>query len=191
MIIEDGLGTGKTAGINEENRLITSSISASVEHHVNHHAETAFNALFAVNPDGADDCIFYLKNEDDTDLIIESVWWQTSAAEEVYYKIGDTGTAVKTSGADITPVNLNAGSGKTADVLCYSNTADGAVDITGISGGSTVQKLWLTSAESNLFNCDQDLIIPKNQTFAIYCVGGDTLLRGTVVFNFHSVEAAG
>jgi len=184
-------GTGRIAGVNEENRIIVEAVSASVEHHVNHHDGAAFNALFAVNPDGADDCIFYLKNEDDKDLVIEGVWWQTSAAEEVYYQIGDTGTAVKTNGADITPVNLNAGSGKTADAVCYSNTADGAVDITGLSGGSTFQKLWLTSATSEFFNMGQDVILPKNQTFTICCVGGDTLLRGTVVFNFHGKDAVG
>ena len=99
--------------------------------------------------------------------MIEGVWWQTSAAEEVYYKLGDAGTAVKTNGADITPANLNAGSGKVADVTCYSNTADGAVDITGITGGTTVQKLWLTNTDSQSFNCDQDIIVPKNQVFSI------------------------
>jgi len=84
MLIEDGLGTGKIAGISSENRLLTESVSSSVEHHINHHNGESYNALFAVNPDGADDCIFYLKNQDNTDLIIESVWWQTSAADEVY-----------------------------------------------------------------------------------------------------------
>jgi hypothetical protein len=154
---------------------------------VNHNLGNAYNALFAVNPDGADDCIFYLKNQDNIDLVVEGLWIMSSAAEEIYLKIGDTGTAVKTNGADITPVNLNAGSGKTADVLCYSNTADGAVDITGLSGGSTFEKIWLTaSADTQLFNFEQDIIIPKNQTFTIYCVGGDTLLRGTVIFNFHT-----
>jgi len=76
---------------------------------------------------------------------------------------------------------------KTADVLCYSNTADGAVDITGLSGGSTFQKIWLTAAsDTQMFNFEQDIIIPKNNVFTIYCVGGDTLIRGTVVFNFHT-----
>lgn len=184
MHIDDGTGKGTRVEINSENRMLTETISTTPEHHANRSHGLSFNAIFAVNPDGVDDCIFYLKNGDDIDLVIEGVWWQTSAAEEVYYKLGDTGTAVKTNGADITPANLNAGSGKVADVTCYSNTGDGAVDITGISGGTTIQKLWLTSATSNMFNCEQDLIITKNQTFSIYCVGGDTLLRGTVVFYF-------
>ena len=178
---------GTVVNVNSEGRAMTTCITSSSEHHINHHEGEAYNALFAVNPDGADDVIFYLKNQSDEDLVIEGVWWQTSAAEEVYYKIGDTGTAAKTSGADITPVTPNSRN-KTADCLCYSNVSDGAVDITGLSGGSTFQKLWLTSATSGFFNCEQDVIIQKNQAFTIYCVGGDTLLRGTVVFNFHHVE---
>ena len=184
MKIEDG-GSNQTAKVNDEGRLAVCSVSRSIESHTNSDHGEAYNAIFAVNPDGANDCIFYIKNNDDKDLRIEGVWWQTSAAEEIYYKLGDSGTAVKTNGADITPANLNAGSGNVADVTCYSNTADGAVDITGISGGTTIQKLWLTSTASVYFNAEQDIIVPKNQVFTIYCVGGDTNLRGTVVFHFH------
>lgn len=186
MFIEDPQ-TGNRAKVNSEQQLSVDCVAQTPKHHVNHDHGNSYNALFAVNPDGADDCIFYLKNNDDKDMVIESIWWQTSAAEEVYYKLGNTGTAVKTNGADITPANLNVGSGNIADVTCYSNTADGAVDITGLSGGTTVQKLWLTSAASTLFDCDQDIIVPKNQVFTIYCVGGDTNLRGTVVFWFHHI----
>ncbi len=185
-VVHDPSGT--PAHVNSENRLLTECVTTTSEHHVNHYNGEAYNAMFAVNPAGTDDCIFYLKNNDAKDLIIEEVWWQTSGAEEVYYKLNDSGTATKTAGADITPVNLNAGSGEEADVTCYSNVADAAVNITGLSGGTTVQKLWLTSAASTAFNCGQDIIVPKTKTFTIYCVGGDTLLRGTVVFNFHDKE---
>jgi len=174
--------------VNNEGRALTSTVTVSAERHANQIEKEAYNALFAVNPAGADDCIFYLRNNSDDDLVIEGVWWQTSGAEEVYYKLGVTGTVILTAGAAITPANLNAGSGNIADVTCYSNVADAAVDLTGIAGGITVQKLWLTSAKSELFNCDQDIIVRKNQTFAIYCVDGDTLLRGTVVFNMHESD---
>ena len=188
MIFEDGTGDSYKAKVDEENRMHINSIAATPEHHINHHHGEAYNVLFDVNPDGAGDCIFYLKNNDDKDLIIEGVWLQVSAADEVYYKIGDTGTAVKTNGADIVPVNLNAGSGHVADVTCYSNTANGAVDITGISGGSIFQKIWITAAATtNFVNMEQDCIVPKNQTFTIYCVGGDVSIRGTVCFGFHKI----
>jgi len=189
MIIEDGGGSGRSVTIDSEGRLNTRCVTTTAEHEANHDHGESYNAIFAVDPDGCDDCIFYIKNTEEKDMIIEGCWWQTSAAEEVYYKLGDTGTAIKTHGSDITPANLNAGSGNIADILCYSNTADGAVDITGLSGGTTIQKLWLTSAASGYINAEQDIIVPKNQTFSIYCVGGDTLLRGTLVFFFHEIPS--
>ena len=185
MFIEDGTGSGNSAQVTDENLLKTLAITRSLENHANQDEGEAYNALFAVNPDGAGDCIFYLKNNSNTDLIIESIWWQTSAAEEVYYKLGDVGVPVLTNGSVITPANLNAGSGNSADCTCYSNTADGATDITGLSGGTTIQQLWLTSAQSTLFNCEADIVLTKNQVFTIYCVGGDTLLRGTLSFHYH------
>jgi len=187
-MIQRDPSTSKAAEVTSEGRLKTRSVTQTIESHTNQSEEEAYNAIFAVNPDGADDCIFYLKNNSEEDIKIEGIWWQTSAAEEVYYKLGESGTAVKTNGADITPANMNSGSGQVADCDCYSNIADGAVDITGLTGGRVAQKLWLTSAESGYFNMEQDIYVQKNQIFSIYCVGGDTLLRGTVVFAFHNDE---
>jgi len=188
MRITGGTGNGYAAKVNEENRLYVQSVSVTAKHHANHSEGEAYNVLCAVNPSGAGDCIFYMLNNGEEDIVIEGVWWQTSAAEEVSYNLGDTGTAVATAGAAVTPVNLNAGSGNLADVTCYSNTADGAVDITGLTAGTTIQSLWLTSAASVWFNAQQDIIVPKNKAFSIYCVGGDTLLRFTVVFHVHNPE---
>ena len=189
MQIEDGKGSGFAVGVSAENRLFVDAVIQTIEHHANADHGDSYNAIFAVNPDGANDVIFYLKNTDEDDMIIEGVWLQSSAAEEVYFKIGDIGTAIKTSGADITPVNLNAGSGNIANVLCHSNVDDGAVDITGLSGGSIFQKIWIVAAaDTKLFNFEQDIIISKNQIFTIYCVGGDTNIRGTVIFYFHAAS---
>jgi len=177
--------TGQAVEVTDEGRIKSDCVTQTMESHTNQDEEEAYNAVFAVNPDAAGDCIFYLKNNSDNDIKLEGVWWQTSAAEEVYYKLAEVGTAVKTAGADITPGNMNSGSGNVADCDCYSNVGDGAVDITGLTGGRTVQSLYLTSAESKYFNCEMDIFVQKNQTFSIYAIGGDTLLRGTVVFHFH------
>lgn len=183
--IEDGGGTGRTVKVNSEGQMSTLSSIVTAEHEANHEHGLSFNALFAATPAGADDVIFYLKNTSDKDMVIEGVWWQTPSAEQVYYKLGDiVGTAGGASSETITPANLNAGSGNIADVICLSRTADAAVDITGVSGGTTIQKLWLTSAATVNFNAEQDIIIPKNQVFTIYCVAGSVALRGTVVFYF-------
>lgn len=187
MIINDGKGTGYAAGINAENRLLTSSICATPEHQINHSKGLAFQAYFAVNPAGADDVIFYILNNDNIDIVIEGITINTSAAEEIEYGFC-SGTAVATSGASLVPVNLNAGSGNTADITCYGNTADGAVDITGLTR-TRIERIWLAASETTFYyNFEADLILPKNKAFYISAVGGDTLLRGSVLFTFHDPE---
>lgn len=186
MQLLDGTGKGFLARVDAENNLRVRAITETKEHNANHEDGEAYHALFAVNPAGTDDVIFYMKNNSPTDIIIEGITWQTSAAEEVYYKLGDTGTTGGTS-VTITPSNMNAGSGNSADVSCLSELADGAVDITGLTGGTTVEKLWLTSAMSTHFNLEEDIVLSSNQVFTIYCVGGDTNLRATVVFHFSDV----
>jgi len=175
------------ANVNTSGHLETEAIVHSAEHHANHVTQKAFQIPFAVNPSGAGDCIFYLKNNDDQVMIIEGFSYTTSAAEEIYVEIANTGTAVATAGAALTPKNCNAGSGNAADVTCYSNVADGAVDITGVATGREVERIWMVAAADNKFhNFECDVIIPKNSAFTIWCVGGDTNIRGTVVFYYHA-----
>jgi len=189
MKIEDGGGTGIALKISDEGMAKVDAVSATPEHHINHVYGKAYNASFQVNPSGVTDCIFYFKNQDEIDCVIEGVWLQSSAQEEILLNLGEIGTAVKTAGADITPVNLNAGSGNTVDCLCYSNTDDQAVDITGLSGGNTFQKIYIQAiGDIKFYNFEADIILPKNQTFSMYACGGDTLVRGTVTFSFHNKD---
>ena len=177
---------GQSAKVNYLGHLETESITHSAEHYANHIAEEAYQIPFAVNPAGAGDCIFYLKNNGEGDLIIEGFNYSSSAAEEIYVEIANTGTAVLTAGAALTPKNCNAGSGKSSDVTCWSNVADGAVDITGLTTGREVERIWITALADNFFhNFEMDIVIPKNKVFTIWCVGGDTNIRGTVCFYYH------
>ena len=183
--INDANGT--PAKVNAQGHLETESITHSAEHYANHIIEEAYQVPFAVNPDAAADCFLYLKNNADADLFIEGFSYASSGAEEIYIEIGNTGTAVLTSGAAQTPANCNAGSGHNADVTCWSNTADGAVDITGLTGGREIERLWIIAAADKVFhNFEMDVVLPKNQIFSMWCVGGDTNIRGTLVFYFHS-----
>lgn len=178
---------GQAANVNSAGHLETEAITHSAEHYANDVAEQAYQIPFAVNPSGAGDCIFYLKNNSENNLFIEGLNYLSSAAEEIYIEIANTGTAVLTAGAALTPKNCNAGSGKTADATCWSNVADGAVDITGLATGREIERIWITAlADNKLHNFVMDVILPKNKVFTIWCVGGDTNIRGTVFFYYHS-----
>jgi len=183
--VNDANGTPQI--VNKDGQAHTLAITHSVEHNVNKENGEAYAVPFAVNPAGAGDCIFYLKNSNDLDIIVEGFSYASSAAEEIYVEIANGGTAVLTAGSAQTPQNCNAGSGNTADATCWSNTADGAVDITGLDTGREIERLWIIAAADKKFhNFEMDVVIPKNQVFSIWCVGGDTNLRGTVHFYFHS-----
>ena len=177
----------KPANVNEQGHLETEAITHSAEHYANHVPQKAYQVPFAVNPDAAGDCFFYIKNSDTQALTIEGFSYASSAAEEIYVEIANAGTAIRTSGEVLTPANLNAGSGHQADVTCWSNTGDGAVDITGLETGREVERLWIVAAADKTYhNFECDVIIPENQVFTLWCVGGDTNIRGTVVFYFHA-----
>ena len=177
---------GQAANVTPEGQLETKAITHSAEHYSNHVVKQAYQVPFAVNPAGADDCIFYLINNDEHDLFVEGFSYASSAAEEIYVEIANTGTAVLAAGTAQTPANCNAGSGNQADAVCWSGTADEAVDITGLTNGREIERLWIIAAADKKFhNFEMDVIIPKNKIFSIWCVGGDTNIRGTVDFYFH------
>ena len=175
------------ANVNAQGHIETEAITHSAKHYANHTTKKAYQVSFAVNPAGADDCIFYLKNNDSETLIVEGFSYASSAAEEIYIEIANTGTAVLTDGTAQIPANCNAGSGNLADVVCWSGTADEGVDIEGLTGGREIDRLWIVAAaDKKWHNFEMDAIIPQNQIFSIWCVGGDTNIRGTVGFYYHT-----
>jgi len=183
--IEDGKGQGYSVGVNSENRILTESVSASVEHHTNHHEKQAYNVYFEQSPTANDDCIFYMvNNSSDADICIEGIWLDISAACDVYFKINDKGT--RGSATALTPANLNGGSGHTADGT-FEKGAD--LESGTLSGGTEFQRFSVRAAISTTsYNFEQDLILPKNSTMTIYCSASTATVKGTVIFNFHSKE---
>lgn len=182
LVLEGGTGKGYSAGVTADNRMMVDAISYTIEHYINHKTGQAYNVLFSATPTGAGDCFLYVKNQSENALSIEGVRLHLPASEYIDLKVGDIGTPV--GGSNITPSNLNAGSGNIATGVFQNGN-----DITGISGGVIVERIYhLTSLGSEYYNFDQDIIIPKNGVFAAYCEAGTTALAGTLVINFHDTE---
>ena len=189
MIINDGEGNGHSAGVTDENMFKTQATTQSVEHHVNQSHGQAYSIPISVSPDDADDCIFYLKNNSDTDMTIEGITLgatDPSANDSVYFKLGDSGT--RDNATDVVPVNLNTGSGNSAtgDFETGIHLNDGT-----LAGGSEFERIMLAAAAatdkvSSNFNFSQDVIIKENGTFTIYIGGSGTgTYYITVHFNYH------
>jgi hypothetical protein len=182
--IEDGRGKGKSLGITVENRAMTDAVECTIEHHVNHYHGLAFQMNLEQTPTGPDDCIVYMKNLDDVDMVVEEAIVYVSGACEIYVVGGDTGTPV--GGNPVTPANCNLASGYTADGTFLSGN-----NITGLSGGTELFRFKFTgTTPSTSVNFPQDIIIPKNQTLTIYCDTGSITLLCSIAFNYHDAEGA-
>lgn len=180
MQIEDGLGSGRKAGVNAEGKLQCSVVSNSVEHHVNHHDGKAYQIQVEQVPTGNDDCIFYLKNLNDVDIVVEEIILYVGAGCEVYVKVGDSGTPI--SGTDVVPVNANVGSGNSAD-----GTFQKGANITGLTNGKEIFRFkFAAETASKNFNFPQDVIIPKNQVLTVWVDTLSVNVMFNLAFNYHS-----
>ena len=181
MYIEDGKGSGSLVGATKDHQLLTKATTVSVEHYINHQYGLAFNVLFEQAPTAGDDCILYIENQNVFDMVIEGVQLSVSGAGEVYIQINDLGT--RNAATDLTPVNLNAGSGNLADgEFEVGADLDGAA-VT-LAGGSEIERyVFRAATDTNAFNFDQDVFLPKNRTMTIWCDAIVTV-NGTVMFHY-------
>jgi len=172
MIIKGGTGNGYSVGVNSSNMLLTRSVTESIEHHTNHDDGRGFQVVFNQSPTAANDCFYWIQNTDtDRDLIIEGVNLgfknATAVDVEVYFKIGDTGTA--NSGTDVTPVNLNSEAAYTA-----SCTSEKGADLdnagAGISGGTEFFRLLfpLQDEKSDYHHFPMDIVLAPNGSLSIW-----------------------
>jgi len=176
--ITGGTGNGYAAEVNAENRLATNSVCQSAVHHINHHEGKYFTLTITSQATAADDCIGYVQNDDDDDLVISHVYLYCSASTLLSVKGFDIGTPV--GGTAIYPVNCNFGSGNAAD-----GTFQRGNDITGLSGGSTVVNLFTAENEGTLLDFSPYLIVPKNKTCTFYVDQNSASATIGLGFGFH------
>jgi archaellum component FlaG (FlaF/FlaG flagellin family) len=173
-IIKDGAGTGKTARVNTENRLDVESISRSIDQHINELYQKYFSLPFdAVDPTGADDYFFYLKNTGTknlhiTDLRIYSTVVGTVEVQSV------SGTA--SSGTTVTPVNRTIGNSNSLDA-----TIETGVDITGLTNEGVLFYHRLDTAdEEKHLKMSAHIILPPGQAIALLWDAATGALSGSM-----------
>ena len=179
MFIENPTN-GDKAGVTSANRLKASCVTVSSAHEVNHSTGDAYSFRIDETPTGALDCVGYIKNNSDSDMVIDMIIAGAASDETIIVKLGDSGTT--SGGAAATLTNLNAGSGNIADV-----TAETGSDITGLSGGSTAMGFFVKGGESSKqFQIPSSFIIPKNKIISFYAkTGGIAVLTGALI-TFHN-----
>ena len=189
MQIDDGKGRGFKAAVGKENMLRVHAVTQTMERHANDEHGLAFHCVFSQSPTAADDCFFYMVNSaDDYDIIVEGVWIGFINADgddpEIYFKVGDKGT--RNSATALTPANCNAGSGKAAD-----GTFEKGVDLDAgtLTGGTEIERYVFANTINHVsshFNFEQDIVLPKNETFTMWATDAQATYYVTIVFHFHA-----
>ena len=190
--IEDGQGSGRSVKVDHENRLGVTSVTSTVERHINEAEGKAFNLIFAQTPtyldpstaDTGDVCFIYMKNNSSELMILENIDIRLSGTgQSTIIKIVGSDGGNPVGGTQNTPSNLNLGSGHDADGTFLVGN-----QITGLSGGTELYRFYVGSSNDiSSFNFEQDIIVPKNKVITVYSSEIDNEIGGQVVFNFHEL----
>lgn len=172
--ILDATGNSYGAKVNEANQLDVFSVSEASDRAINHVEHTVWSLPFeAVDPTGADDYFFHIKNTGTEDLAITDIRLESSVVgtAEVHYV---TGTA--SAGTAVSPVNRWIG-----NTNAPTATIQTGADITGLTNGGVLFWINLSTADE-LFHLrtTSNIFIPPGQQVAIMWDTSTGVLKGMV-----------
>lgn len=159
-IIQDA-ATGRTARVDDENRLNTFSVAQLEDKHTN--IEGRYDSIFfEVTPAGADDYFFYLKNIGNEDISVTDIRVSSSVPSNILLD-HVTGTPTYVTGTEAEITNRNLGSNKLPDVDAQFDT-----DITVITKvGTLLFQECNVANELYHFKPTSTIIIPQGQAVAL------------------------
>ena len=141
MLVEDGIGTGRKAGVDSANRLQVSARQNTRGYYKAKDGESYTMMAADAGPVAAE-YTFYFKNDQSNKTFVVSQFrtWATDA--DVVWKLHKvTGTS---AGTTIIPVNTNLSSGNTAEATCRG----GAAGVTGLTSAAVIA-LWYNGAANS------------------------------------------
>lgn len=122
-----------------------------------------------------------MKNTNEHNLVINQIriWVESTEYIDMYFKTdGDPA-----GGIDLTPINMNLGSGKTA-----VGTFQQGTDLTGLSGGIFYDRLRIPADdEDHLLSWPSMIIIAKNEVMAFQAGTGGIPIEISMAF-YHESE---
>ena len=184
MKIQDGTGSGNVAGVNAAGQLKVRGVSATPEHYFNHEKGQAFQIPFQVTTEAANPrCFFYFKNTDSRDAVIEGLYVATDIACELSVQLKNSGAPA--GGTAVTPVNCHLNSGILASgTFEYGADLGNAASV--LTGGTEwlVKKYFTTNNDTDFWNFEMDLIVPKNTVITLWSDTNSTTVTGTMVFHY-------
>jgi len=179
--IRDGKGGGYLAEVGSDNKLRVSSKSSSIQHNISAEEKQAYQVIGSATLSSGTVTILHIKNTSSLlNMVITYLRHQVVGAaggtafpnSSNYFSIS-LGRTYSSGGSVAITVNVNAGSGNTAQVLVYE---DGPT----LTGTAKEIDKWYTKSDGdmNTFSKEGALIIPPNSTMEIAYIGDQT--SGTI-----------
>lgn len=169
MIIESGIGNGKLAEVDEDNRLLTASFNIPFTHLLAKDYNKVFSVEGNATPDGGPITVLQLANSSQTDvvvitrIIIQAVTLSGGTAipnSSTSFQIS-TGASYVSGGLSTPQVNTTSGSAVTSPVVAYDNNP-------ALSGsGSSLGRQYPVDARATELRTDGSILLLPRQTLTI------------------------
>ena len=168
-------GQINTVGVDEEKRMLTRATIDEFDAHINRESGKVWSLSFeGLNPAGADDYVFYLKNDGDKVLQVTDVRVMADTAATQVEIHAVSGTA--SGGTDLTPVSRTIGSAATP-----SATIETGTDITGLTNDGILFFLQCDTVNREYhLRTSSRIRIPKGKAMAILVETATANVTGVV-----------
>ena len=176
MKIESGVGNGKWAGVDLNNRLIVAAETFPYQHIISKEEEQAYQVSGTATLASGTVVGMIMKNTSTTrnmvvtyvrHQIIDAAGGTAFPAAACYFTL-NVGCSYTSGGATITPVNMAVGSGNIAEVAAYDSAPTIAV-------GTEIDR-WYTKAEGDMYSYNKEgsLIVQPGQSMCVSYIGDHT-----------------
>ena len=165
MKVLDGTGNGYYAKVDSENRVHTYSTSEPEDKHINRVGKV-WSVISNTTPVGANDYIFYFKNDGTEEIGITDIRASAGAASKLYIR-SVSGTPTYTASSDLTPIARNLGSSKTLTATIKEDT-----NITNLTDEGHLFVIPCPVADTLYhLRTSSNIIIPQGKAIAMYTTG--------------------
>jgi hypothetical protein len=191
MILESGLGNGKLAGVDGDNRLLTASFNIPFQHLIAKDYQKTFQVWGeATLANGTVTPIHIKNNSSDRVYVVTYIRWQVvdqaggTALPNAsnYWQLGFGPTYVS-GGTSVTPVNMSSGSNAISSLVAYQANPT-------LNGSLTVCDKHYAKAEAdmNTYNKEGAMLLLPGSTMAAQYVGDHT--SGTIYTRISLAEVS-
>lgn len=168
MLLESGLGNGKLAGIDGDNRLLTASFNIPFNHVIAKDYAKVFSATATTTTAAGTETVLVLKNNNqDRPIVPVSLYVQSITATALPavtdYISAELGGDYTSGGVQVTPVNTTSGSSTISNAAIYYDNPT-------VSAGGEAWRIH-PSTQPFSYEFDGGLVIPPSQTLIIKYTG--------------------